>query len=104
MPWFILAEEFNLFLLRNSIQFIFIQGMRFVIIPYNSDYYNFESQSHDSVGQSIENGYSILLQFATNEHVLNFISMKNVTNNQLQHAYENQIFFPKLKDQQKRVL
>ena len=64
----------------------------------------FESQSHDSVGQSIENGYSILLQFATNEHVLNFISMKNVTNNQLQHAYENQIFFPKLKDQQKKVL
>lgn len=78
--------------------------MRFVIIPYNSDYYNFESQSHDSVGQSIENGYSILLQFATNEHVLNFISMKNVTNNQLQHAYENQIFFPKFKDQQKKVL
>ena len=67
--------------------------MHFVIITHNSDYYNFESQSHDSVGQSVENGYSILLQFATNEHVLNFITMKNVTNNQLQHAYENQIFW-----------
>ena len=70
--------------------------MRFVVIPYNSDYYNFELQSRDREGQSIGNGYSIMLQFVTNEHVLNFISIKDAINNQLQHAYENRIFFPEV--------
>ena len=44
------------------------------MIPYNSDYYIFDSHSRDGLGQSTENGYSILLKFVTIEHVLNFIT------------------------------
>ena len=82
--------------------FFFIQGMCFTIIPYNSNYYIFDSHSHVACenGQSSENGYSVLLQFVTIEHVLNFITTTYLINNQLQHVYENQF----LLDQQKGAL
>ena len=47
---------------------------RHAMTPYNSDYYIFDSHSRDGLGQSSENGYSILLKFVTIEHVLNFIT------------------------------
>ena len=49
------------------------------------------------MGQSIENGHSVLLKFVAIEHVLNFITTTYLINNHLQHVYENQfVFFPEL--------
>ena len=39
----------------------FIQGMFFVIIPFSSHYYIFDSHSRDNIGQARENGSSVLL-------------------------------------------
>ena len=79
----------------NSI--LFIQSMCFAFIPYNSNYYIFDSHSCGSLGQSRENCYSILLQFVTTEHALDFITTTNLVNNQLQHVCEKQFFFLNLK-------
>ena len=79
--------------------------MCFAITPYNSNYYIFDSHRRDSLGQSSENGYSILLQFVINGYVWNFITKTYLVKNQLQHVYEKQFdFFLNLKDQQKGVL
>ena len=48
--------------------------MCFAVISYNSNYYIFDSHSCDSLGHSIENGYSVFYKFVTIEHVLNFIT------------------------------
>ena len=82
----------------------FTQGMCFVIIPYNSNYYIFDLHSRDSLSQSSENSYSILLLFVTSENVLNFITTTYLINNHLLHGYEKHFFLLKLKDQQKGVL
>ena len=85
---------------------VFVQGMCFAVIPYSSNYYIFDSHSPDNLGQSIENGYSVLLKFVTTEHVLNFITATYLINNHLQNFYENQFaFLPELKrSTKKRVL
>ena len=71
----------------------FIQAICFPFIPYNSNYYIFDSHSGYSFGQSSENVYSILLQFVTIEHVLNFVTTSYLIENQLQYIYENQSVF-----------
>ena len=55
-------------------------------------YYIFDSHSRNRLRQSNESGYSILLQFVSIEHVLNFSTIYLI-NNQLQHVYENQFVF-----------
>ena len=71
----------------------FIQAICFPFIPYNSNYYIFDSHSGYSFGQSSENVYWILLQFVTIEHVLNFVTTSYLIDNQLQYIYENQFVF-----------
>ena len=81
----------------GSISF-FIQEMCFSPIPCNSHYYIFDPHNRDNLGQSNENGYSI-----TMKHILNFITTKNLINNQLQHVYGNKlIFFPEVERSTKR--
>ena len=81
----------------GSISF-FIQEMSFSPIPCNSHYYIFDPHNRDNLDQSNENGYSI-----TMKHVLNFITTKNLINNQLQHVYGNKlIFFPEVEGSTKR--
>ena len=60
--------------------------MCFEIIPYSSSCYIFDFHSHDNVGQTTENGFSVLLKLLTIEHVLNFIKTTYLVNNQLQHV------------------
>ena len=74
----------------DSILFIWSRG--FVIIPYNSNYYIFDSPSRDNLCQSSENGYSISLQFFAIEHALNFIIPTYLINNQLQNVCKTSIF------------
>ena len=68
--------------------------MCFAIVPYSSNYYNFDSKSRDNVGQTNENGSSLSIKFLTFEHVLNFIKTTYLVNNQLQHVYKNHFFLP----------
>ena len=70
-----------------------IQGMFFVIIPFSSHYYIFDSHSRDNIGQARENGSSVLLKFLTIEYVLNFITTNYLVNSESQHVYENQFVF-----------
>ena len=67
--------------------------MCFVIIPFSSHYYIFDSHSRDNIGQASENGSLVLLKFLTIEHVLNFITTTYLVNSELQHVYENQFVF-----------
>ena len=69
----------------------------FCIYTIQFKYYIFDSHSCGSLGQLRENCYSILLQFVTTEHALDFIATTNLVNNQLQHVCENQFFFLNLK-------
>ena len=45
------------------------------------------------MGQSSENGCSVLVKFVSNKHVLNLITTTYLINNHLQHVYENQFVF-----------
>ena len=63
-------QEVHATLLENLVQnpesqstgsIFFIQGMFFVIIPFSSHYYIFDSHSRDNIGQARENGSSVLL-------------------------------------------
>ena len=67
--------------------------MCFAVIPYNSNYYIFDSQSRDKMGQLIENVFSVLPKFVTIECVLNFVTTKYLINNQLKDFDEINLFF-----------
>ena len=67
--------------------------MCFAVIPYNSNYYIFDSQSRDNMGQSIETVFSVLPKFVTIECVLNFVTTKYLINNHLKHFDEINLFF-----------
>ena len=61
----------------------FIQGMFFVIIPFSSHYYIFDSHSRDNIGQASQNTSSVLPTFLTIERVLNFITTTYLVNSEL---------------------
>ena len=67
--------------------------MCFAVIPYNSNYCTFDSQSRDNMGQSIQNVFSVLPKFDTIECVLNLVTKKYLINNHLKHIYEINLFF-----------
>lgn len=74
----------------GSISF-FIQEMCFSPIPCNSHYYIFDPHNRDNLGQSNENGYSILLQFITIEHALNFITKTHLMKSFIYHVNNGHI-------------
>ena len=67
--------------------------MCFAVIPYNSNYCIFDSQSRDNMGQSIQNVFSVLPKFDTIECVLNLVTIKYLINNHLKYIYEINLFF-----------
>ena len=67
--------------------------MCFAVIPYNSNYCIFDSQSRDNMGQSIQIFFSVLPKFDTIECVLNLVTIKYLINNHLKHIYEINLFF-----------
>ena len=82
---------------RQTTGSIFLFKVRLIVIPHNSNRCIFDSPGRDNVGQSIENGSSVLLKLSTTEHVLSFINTTYLINNHLLHVYENQfVFFPEL--------